>query len=392
MDLSKSSLYYRVKKALRYVRLYGVRRTLVKVRSHYHEARTYGDLPPLPSRLGRRAHVGIIGCGKYAYGVIAYYLRNNYGRVLHAAMDCNIHRAASLFEAYGLNYYTDDADKLISDPAIDLVYIASNHASHAEYAIRALQRGKSVHIEKPHVVNEDQLGRLCAAMAASPGKVALGFNRPQSRMGQAIKAALDSQEGPAVLNWFVVGHPLPADHWYHNPGEGGQVLGNVCHWADFLYTLVPPEKRFPIRITPTRARRPDCDMAVTYLFGDGTVAALTFSAKGDTFEGVRERFSAQRGNVLIAMDDFQRLTIEEGVKKRRISPWFRDHGHERRVCASYGMVSPGSSPGCSIAYVWESAQLFLKTKQSLEENRPVIVEPFQPEQPAAQLVCDNAPS
>ncbi len=52
-----------------------------------------------------------------------------------------------------------------------MIYIASNHASHAEYAIQALNTGKNVHIEKPHVVTEDQLERLCLAMSERKGKV-----------------------------------------------------------------------------------------------------------------------------------------------------------------------------------------------------------------------------
>ena len=105
--------------------------------------------------------------------------------------------------------------------------------------------------------------------------------------------------------WFVAGHAIDPDHWYFKPEEGGRVLGNLCHWTDFVYQMVPPQNRYPIKITPTRWEKSDCDIAVTYLFGDGTVAAITFSAKGHTFEGVRERFSAHRGDVLISLDDFK---------------------------------------------------------------------------------------
>ena len=60
-------------------------------------------------------------------------------------------------QRYRADYYTTNADDVINDPHIDLIYIVSNHASHAEYAIAAIKQGKAVHIEKPHVVNEDQL-------------------------------------------------------------------------------------------------------------------------------------------------------------------------------------------------------------------------------------------
>ena len=59
-------------------------------------------------------------------------------------MDVDIHKAASLYEQFGLRYYSDDAEEIIADPAIDLIYIASNHASHAEYAIICpIRRGSS---------------------------------------------------------------------------------------------------------------------------------------------------------------------------------------------------------------------------------------------------------
>jgi predicted dehydrogenase len=265
----------------------------------------------------------------------------------------------------------------MSDPAIDLVFIASNHASHAAYAIRALQAGKSVHIEKPHVVHEVQLDQLCAAMMESRGKVNLGFNRPNSRIGKVIKERLDTQSGAAMYNWSVVGHNIPPDHWYANKEEGGRVFGNLCHWTDFVLQLVSPENRYPLTITPTRGEKSDCDIAVTYTFGDDSIAAITFSAKGHTFEGVRERFAAHRGNVLIAMDDFKDLTVEVVAKKHRLSSFFRDHGHEGSIRRAYEMVRPRqplAGNGCSVDYVWETGNLFLKTRTALESSTQVVIE------------------
>jgi len=378
LDYTRQELGFRVRKVLRYVRLYGLQRTLAKVQGQYHMKRHFDPLPPLgDSQPG--GHIGLIGCGNFAFSTIAYYLHKQQRGLMRAAMDINIHRAASLYRHYGLRYYTDDAERILADPAIDLIYIASNHASHAEYAIRALRAGKNVHIEKPHVVSEDQLQRLCRAMGESSGRVNLGFNRPNSRIGRAIKAQLDEQEGAAVFNWFIARHEIAPDHWYFREEEGGRVLGNLCHWTDFVLQLVPPEGRYPITITPTRAGQSDCDIAVTYVFGDGSIAAITFSAKGHTFEGVRERFAAHRGNVLISMDDFQTLTVEVVEKKTHVRHLFRDHGHQENVLRSLGLSGNASCDGaCSVKYVWETAELFLKTREALETNRVLTVEAFDP--------------
>jgi predicted dehydrogenase len=374
MDYTQASLSFKIKKALRYIRLYGLRRTLAKIRGQYHMKRRFERLPSVSPSSG--GSVAIIGCGNYAYANIAYYLRKNYGAIMRAAMDIDINRAASLYERYGLRYYTNEARKLIRDPEINLIYIASNHASHAEYAIEALRAGKSVHIEKPHVVTKDQLIRLCLTMKRSSGKVFLGFNRSNSKIGLMVKEALHGQSGAAMLNWFVAGHEIPSDHWYFKSAEGGRILGNLCHWTDFTYRMVEPEYRYPITITPTSHEKSDCDIAVTFTFGDGTIAAITFSAKGHTFEGVREVFSAHRGNVLVSMKDFKSLVIENVDRKIRRSQLFRDHGHESNIRNSFEMAVNSSAPGEEISYVWESGELFLKTKEALETKRPTVVRPF----------------
>lgn len=377
MDYTKSPLGFRLRKALRYTRLYGPSRMIVKVRGQYHMNKRYARLPEIRPQ-GRRGHVGLLGCGNFAYSNIAYYLAKTKGQVMRGAMDTDIHRAGSLYERYGLDFYSDDPRTVIDDEAIDLVYIASNHASHAEYAIDCLKNGKSVHIEKPHVVSLDQLIRLCQEIERSSGAVNLGFNRPNSKIGTMIRDALWSQEGAAMLNWFVAGHAIMPDHWYFKPEEGGRILGNLCHWTDFIYSLVEPENRYPLIIRPTRADRSDCDIAVTYTFGDGTIAVITFSAKGHTFEGVRERFAAHRGDVLISMDDFHTLTIENVAHKRHFRGLFRDHGHAEAILRIYNWAQAQrpAAAGLDVKYVWETGELFLLTRQALEQQREVTLSSF----------------
>ena len=60
-------------------------------------------------------------------------------------MDLEPARARSLVNRYKAAYATTDAQEIIDDPKIDLVFVASNHASHAPYAVAALDAGKDVH-------------------------------------------------------------------------------------------------------------------------------------------------------------------------------------------------------------------------------------------------------
>ncbi len=285
MDYTRLPLRFRLRKTLRYVRLYGPRRTWVKVKSQLRLNRPR-PAPPTPPGAAPGGHVGLLGCGNFAYSNIAYYLCRNYGKVLRGAMDVDLRRAAALSRDYGVRYATDDAERVLTDPAIDLVFVASNHASHAPYAVAALRAGKAVHVEKPHCVDERQLRDLCETMLATGGRVTLGFNRPHSALGRLLRGYLEADRGPIMMNWFVAGHAIDPDHWYFDEREGGRILGNLCHWIDFVYQMAPVERRFPITITPSRSVASDCDVAVSYLFGDGTIALISFSSKGHTFEGV----------------------------------------------------------------------------------------------------------
>jgi predicted dehydrogenase len=212
-------------------------------------------------------------------------------------------------------------------------------------------------------------------MQSSTGRVvSIGYNRPGSRIGRQIRELLAAESGELMQNWFVAGHEIAPDHWYFKEEEGGRVLGNLCHWTDLTYQVMPAERRFPIRITPTRSAKSDCDIAVTYTFGDGSIAAITFSAKGHAFEGVKERYAAHRGNTLIAMDDFQRLVADVGSDKQVISLRRRDHGHEASIRRSYDTAADRSAPGLGVDYVWECGQLFLRTRAALESSSTVVLE------------------
>lgn len=369
-DYSRAPLIFQLRKVIRYGRLYGPSRTAMKVRGQRHMNRRFARLPAA-RQAGPAQNVGMIGCGNFAFTTLAYYLRKNYGAVIRGCMDVDPNRAASLFEAYGAAYHTTDADVVLNDPSIELVFIASNHASHAPYAVRALELGKSVHIEKPHVVDRSQLHALRQAMQMSPGCVNLGFNRPNSALGLAVRKELAAESGSTMLNWFVAGHEIPPDHWYFSESEGGRVLGNLCHWTDLIYQSIAPEDRYPIRIVPTRAAQSDCDISVSYVFGDGSIASITFSAKGHTFEGVRERLNAHKGDVLVGLDDFQHLRVDRGATRKKTSLRYRDHGHEANVKRSHELLGGGA--GLSRDYVWETAELFLATREALESDSAVTV-------------------
>lgn len=375
----QADFLFKVRKVLRYVRLYGVQRTLVKVKGQYHVQRAtvfegkQWINPKCRDVFVKNRCVAIIGCGNYAFSNIAFYLAKQDVSFLRATYDIEKSRSLSLCKAYGGHYATADWQDIVDDPLIKIVFIASNHASHAEFAVACIEKGKHVHIEKPHVVTSTQLDNLLSAMRAHPqSNVYLGFNRPKTPLFKKLQTILAQEPGQLMINWFIAGHEISGDHWYFDEKEGGRVLGNLCHWTDLTLHLVSLERAFPCEIIPSTPVGAKSDFVVSVIFADRSCASITFSAKGHTFEGVREVLNVHKGNVLANLTDFYHLTYERLERKSQKKLHYRDHGHAINILHSMNNKSVENG-GESIQHIETTARFFLAIREAIESGEKITL-------------------
>lgn len=96
---------------------------------------------------------GIIGCGDVTEVKSGPALASIENSSLVAVM----RRDGAKEEDYARRHHVDrwytDADELINDPAVNAVYVATPPDSHAKYAIRSMEAGKPVYVEKPMARN-----------------------------------------------------------------------------------------------------------------------------------------------------------------------------------------------------------------------------------------------
>jgi predicted dehydrogenase len=374
MDYTTQPILFQVNKAVRYLNLYGPSRTYRKIRSQFHMKSTeaFTDDTWTNPKGQDVGNIAIVGCGNFSFSTIAYYISKKPGAKIKYALDIHSARAKSLAKEYNVYQATSDFQHILADKNIKLIYIASNHASHAEYAIEAIEAGKAVHIEKPHAVSEEQLRRLVSTMEKHPNvPVFLGFNRPKSTLFTALKAKMDAEPGTSMLNWFISGHAIEDDHWYFSEAEGGRILGNLCHWSDLCIHLVGMDNAFPCTISPALAPEDKSNFALSITFNDGSQASLTFSAKGHTFEGVREYLNVHKGDLLGSLSDFHHLRTDVGHRKSITNLTFRDHGHKANIWNSFSRTCGPEQQGESISYVLGTGLLVLKIKEAFESGKAV---------------------
>lgn len=117
--------------------------------------------------MGDHIRWGILGAAGFARKTMAPALNEARRSRLVALATRDPARAAPFAQiAPGLRVH-DSYEALLSDPAIDAVYIPLPNALHVEWSIRAAQAGKAVLCEKPIALEAADFDRLIAARDAT---------------------------------------------------------------------------------------------------------------------------------------------------------------------------------------------------------------------------------
>ena len=103
---------------------------------------------------------GIIGCGDVTEKKSGPGLQKAEGSSLVAVMRRDGEKAADYAKRHNVSRWYDDAQKLIDDPEVDAIYIATHPNSHMEYTLKAAEAGKPVYCEKPLGVSSEESKKM----------------------------------------------------------------------------------------------------------------------------------------------------------------------------------------------------------------------------------------
>lgn len=323
MKLSSS-----IKKVIRYIGIYGPGRTWFKV------AGRLGLGARLPRLRPSIPNIGVVGCGQFAFATIGYFLRGQSSR-LGTCFDINANAQDSFARALGVKETPRTVEDFFAYPGLRTVYIASNHASHAAYAVRTLALGIDAYIEKPVAVEKGQLVALLVAKKQSRARVFAGYNRPFSGAIRLLRnrVTIDPDKG-LTLQCFVSGHAIADDNWYRRPEEGSRVCGNVGHWLDLMVHVFSwrgmPDK-VDINLATADPARPDDNVAITISSDRSDLFSVILSTRTEPFEGVNETINFQHNDTIAKIDDFRRIAIWQGYKIESKRFWPKDVGHRAAI-------------------------------------------------------------
>ena len=236
---------------------------------------------------------GILGCGDVTEVKSGPALRKAARSTVVSCMRRDAAKAADYAERHGIPRSTGDADALIGDAEVDAVYVATPPDSHAEYAVRALQAGKHVLVEKPMALTVAECDRMIEAAEASGRSLSVAFYRRALPRFEALRAichdgTIGTPRAVAVRHLLRADDP-PDVGWKLDPsvGGGGFFADMQAHTLDWLDHAFGEATRISGHVRHLADGYPAEDMVAYAIdFGPVTASALCAYTVGRKEEGV----------------------------------------------------------------------------------------------------------
>jgi predicted dehydrogenase len=102
---------------------------------------------------------GILGAGRIA-GKFATALQHTGGVGLYAIASREGEKAAAFARQYAVSRHYEGYEALVTDPQVDIIYIATPHVFHCEQTILSLRNGKAVLCEKPMAISQEEVQKM----------------------------------------------------------------------------------------------------------------------------------------------------------------------------------------------------------------------------------------
>lgn len=199
---------------------------------------------------------GIIGCGN----VTEVKSGPAFNLVDNSQLVAVMRRNAQLAEQYAMRHnvpkWYSNANDLINDSEVNTIYVATPPDTHAEYAIKAMQTGKPVYVEKPMALNYSEAKQMIAVSEKTkvplfvayyrrslPGFIKVKQLVEQGAIGQVRAANIQLYKAPSqeektgVLGWRVKPEISGGGHFV-------DLASHQLDFLDFLFGEVKEVKSF----------------------------------------------------------------------------------------------------------------------------------------------------
>ncbi len=190
---------------------------------------------------------GIIGCGDVTEKKSGPGLYKANRSRLVAVMRRNVAAARDYAERHGVPRWYDDAQALIEDKEVDVVYVATPPSTHLEYALATATAGKPCLVEKPMAMNAEEGEQMVNAFKEKDLPLWVAFYRRALPRYHKLRYLLNNGTigkltSIEFVNYSTLAKDEESREWRYNPiiAGAGKSFDLGSHGFDILDYLVGP--------------------------------------------------------------------------------------------------------------------------------------------------------
>lgn len=317
---------------------------------------------------GGDGKIGIIGAGNFTSSTVVPNLLKAKARVKYIASAGGLN-AKVVAKKMKAEKATSDYKEILNDNEVSTVIVTTRHNLHAPMVLEVLKAGKSVFVEKPLCLNEEDLNAIIEAYKEAPKGTTLtvGFNRRFSPFAVKLKQLVGS--GPKNIIATMNAGFIPPDVWVHDlEVGGGRIIGEACHFIDLCSYLAGSKVTAVCMNAMGENPQENTDNATILLkYENGTNAVINYFANGSkAYQKERvEVFSQERVYIL---DNWRRLEGfgAKGFSKMKGS---MDKGHKDQFALLTERTEKGGDALIPIESIINTTKASFAAIQSLKEHR-----------------------
>ncbi|MGO4199476.1 Gfo/Idh/MocA family protein [Rhizobium sp. YAF28] len=227
----------------------------------------------MPAKQERRLRVGVLGAGQIAQAAHFESCTKAVNADLYAICDVADDLRERMAITHGAERTYSKYDKMLADPNLDAVIIATADAFHVPASLRALEAGKHVLCEKPVGITVEECLQLKAAVEKSGKVFQVGHMK---RFDAGLQAAKS----------FIV-------------NEMGEVIGLKAWYCDSTYRYPMTDAVQPLIVSSAKAKKPSenpkADLRRYYMLAHGCHLIDTARYFAGDIVSVNARLSERAG-------------------------------------------------------------------------------------------------
>lgn len=319
-----------------------------------------------------KGKMGIIGAGNFTSATVLPSLAKAKANIKYIASAQGL-SAKVLAKKVNATYATSDYREILKDNDVDLVIITTRHNLHASMVLETLQAGKSVFVEKPLCLNEQQLNEIIRAYQNSSEKITLtvGFNRRFSPFAMKMKQLMGN--APKNIVATMNAGFIPVDVWVHDLEiGGGRIIGEACHFIDLCSYLADSKVISVCMNALGKSPQENTDnVSILLRYENGSNAVINYFANGSK-SYAKERVEVFSQERILILDNWRKLT-GYGIKGFSSISSRMDKGHKTQFKLLNERIKKGGEALIPFESIVNTTKASFACIESLKGNKWVEV-------------------